>query len=354
MAYDPFERGPYPAGVRSAVLTDAARDRVLPVEVWYPATDAWAGRDLGDPTRDRYELMPGLPEVTQDAVRDATPRIGRWPLVVFSHGYGGHRRQSTFLCTHLASHGYVVVAADHTGNTVSDVLAAVLAAQTGAPVPESRAVLREFAVKRPADAVFLIDQVLSGAGDLAPFVDPQRIAIAGHSFGGWTSLVTTAREPRIRAALPLAPAGGRASAPAQVLVDAVEVDWERSVPTLFVVADGDCLLPLDGMRELYGRVRPPKRLVVLENTDHLHFMDRVEENHEMFRTMPQPALFEREVARMRPAAELLPGEHACAAVRALGLAHFDDVLKDVGPARDFLAADLRGRLAARGIPASIA
>jgi len=31
--------------------------------------------------------------------------------------FGGHRRQSTFFCTHLASHGYVVAAADHTGNT---------------------------------------------------------------------------------------------------------------------------------------------------------------------------------------------------------------------------------------------
>jgi hypothetical protein len=40
---------------------------------------------------------------------------------VFSHGYGAHRRQSTFFCTHLLSHGYVV-AMDHTGNTVFETI----------------------------------------------------------------------------------------------------------------------------------------------------------------------------------------------------------------------------------------
>ena len=29
--------------------------------------------------------------------------------MAFSHGFGGHRRQTTHFCIHLASHGYVVV-----------------------------------------------------------------------------------------------------------------------------------------------------------------------------------------------------------------------------------------------------
>src|SRR5262245_37468056 len=121
MSYEPFSRGPHPAGVRTAELIDAVRDRPLDVEIWYPAADRHRGQDV-DPERcDRYELLAGLPLVTQQAARDAAPAAGRFPLVVFSHGYGGHRRQSTFLCTHLASHGYVVVAPDHTGNTLRDV-----------------------------------------------------------------------------------------------------------------------------------------------------------------------------------------------------------------------------------------
>src|SRR5262249_27794141 len=81
----------------------------------------------------------------QDAVRDAAPRAGRFPLVAFSHGYGGHRRQSTFLCTHLASHGYVVVSADHAGNTVLDALQAFM----GGARQEPRAQLEAFVATRP-------------------------------------------------------------------------------------------------------------------------------------------------------------------------------------------------------------
>src|SRR5262249_59201122 len=104
MRYDPFARGPFPVGVRTFTLRDHRRnDRTLAVEVWYPATDAHAGADL-DVRQDTYEMLPGLPLVTQEAVREVAPRSGRYPLVLFSHGFGGHRRQSTFFCTHVASH----------------------------------------------------------------------------------------------------------------------------------------------------------------------------------------------------------------------------------------------------------
>lgn len=74
MSYDPFRRGPFAVGVRTANLLDADRERPLAIEVWYLATDAHTGADLADRTKDRYEISPGLPASTQDAVRDATPR----------------------------------------------------------------------------------------------------------------------------------------------------------------------------------------------------------------------------------------------------------------------------------------
>ena len=99
-SYDPFARGALGVGVRTAQLVDRQRaNRPLPMEVWYPA-DA--------------------PHVLQAAVRDAAVLAGRYPLILFSHTSNGHRRQSTFLCTHLASHGYVVAGVDHTGNTAMD------------------------------------------------------------------------------------------------------------------------------------------------------------------------------------------------------------------------------------------
>jgi dienelactone hydrolase len=110
------------------------------------------------------------------------------------------------------------------------------------------------------------------ADDLRPLIDPERIGMTGHSFGGWTTLVVTARDRRIRAALPLAPAGGASWMPVEALRAGVDFAWGREVPTLFLVADRDTLLPLDGMRELLASAPSErKRMVVMENTDHMHF-----------------------------------------------------------------------------------
>ncbi|HLY39201.1 MAG TPA: hypothetical protein VKU61_14245 [Candidatus Binatia bacterium] len=341
-AYDPFERGAFPVGVRT--LQPQRGARVLPLEVWYPTTDEHAGRDVDPATRDTYDLIPGFPPTWQDAVRDTPIRHGRYPLVAFSHGYGGHRRQSTFLCTHLASHGYVVAAVDHTGNTILDVMQMILALQSGAR-PRSTDP-SEFIGLRPADVSFAIDSVLA---DFAAHVDAERVGMAGHSFGGWTTLATVGRDRRIRAALPLAPAGGASPLPVEPLRAALDFRWGREVPTLFIVADRDTLLPLPGMHELLERTPSAKRMVVIKNADHMHFCDRVEEVHELFRLMPVDPVFAPLQPSVPPITELCSGEHSQATIRGLGLAHMDAHVRAVEAAARFLAGDVRAALGARGI-----
>jgi dienelactone hydrolase len=355
MSYDPFRRGPFAVGVRTAALVDDARERPLPTEVWYPADDAHLGADLDDTTRDRFETIPGMPEVVQDAVRDAMPRAGRFPLVAFSHGFGAHRRQSTFLCTHLASHGYVVASVDHTGNTTMDILQMIVTAQSAPADLEPLDTLGTFAEARPCDVRFMIDRVLDGtAGDVAALVDATRIGMTGHSFGGWTTLKMPSADPRIRAALPLAPAGMRSELPGDPLHRTLDFAWGREVPTLFVVAERDSLLPLAGMHELLGRTPSrSKRMVVLTNADHMHFCDNAERVHEMFRMMPPPGTFTRLAQTTPPIEELVPGVHAHDTVRGLGLAHMDACLKDDEAAAGLLASDLRGLLERRGIAVAV-
>jgi predicted dienelactone hydrolase len=350
MAYDPWKRGPFAAGVRTFALSREGRS--LPTEVWYPATEEHAGEDLNEATRDTYEMLPGLPPSWQDAVRDARARSGKHPLIAFSHGYGGHRRQSTFLCSHLASHGYVVAAVDHTGNTVFDVLHAVMQLQAGGPRPETDAILREFIEARPADVSFMLDRVLDG--DLAEVIDVGRIGMAGHSFGGWTTLVTSTRDQRIRAAVPLAPAGGDSPLPAELLSTALRAGWSRDVPTLFVVADRDTLLPLDGMRGLLQRAPGGTKMVILKDADHMHFCDRIEEIHEMFRLMPQDPLFQPIQAAIPPITELCPGAHAQLAIRGLALAHFDAHLRGSESSARFLSGDVSAALAAQDVNVEVA
>ena len=365
MAYDPFSRGPLPVGVRSFEVKDPSRERTLPVEFWYPASDAHAGQDLDEATQDQYAPMPMAPEVAQAAVRDAAPRAdaARPALVVFSHGYGGERRQTTHFCTHLASHGYAVASMDHVGNTMADTFQAVMDSQSGATMPDPAEAIARFIDDRPADASFVIDRVL--AGDAAVDVDAERIGITGHSFGGWTTLQTTGRDRRVRAALPLAPAGGssqlnEAAGAGNPLRDRLSLDWGRQVPTLYLVAEFDTLLPLDGMRELIARTPPPCRAVVLRNSDHFHFCDRVEQTHDLFKSMA-PLMASSGAAAgvdvsglfdsMKSSAELCPGEHAYAMIQGLGLAHMDAHLRGDAAAAALLGGDLAALLGERGIDA---
>ena len=111
-------KGPYDVGVVALNMNDR------PLIVWYPAeAGSSAGKDQG-----RYDMRAFLPADQQskvaasdatvfkmDAYKDvpAPNDDGPFPLVLFSHGLGGFATQSSFLTTHLASWGFVVVAPEH-------------------------------------------------------------------------------------------------------------------------------------------------------------------------------------------------------------------------------------------------
>jgi dienelactone hydrolase len=279
---------PQPAvAAHSLQATDTARNRTFPVDVWYP-----------------------------EAAQGAEPL----PLVLFSHHSGGNRRASTFLTTHLASHGYVVAAMDH-----SEVVAPELFFQKN-DTAEQRAKRREGWIgSRVPDLRFLLDYMLS-----QPLpgvrVDGDRIGAVGHSFGGWTVLEAPRVEPRIRSIVALAPGGSRKRR-AGIIPATAEFGWTGEVPLLLIVADQDACLPIDGMYELFERAPEPKKMIVLERADHMHFVDDVEKAHEAFRTMPMEGDLAKIQADMRPIAELCTGEEAHRMIQDVTLAHFNATLE---------------------------
>lgn len=342
--YDPFVRGRFPVGVRTIQALDTVRERLFPCEVWYPAAAKHAGRDIAPGTQDYFTVPAGDTPRIQMAVRNAAVRPGTYPLIIFSHPSGGHRRAATFLCTHLSSHGYAVAALDH-----SEVVAVELARKGVETDEQKSARVEAWIANRVPDIRFLLDHLLSGAAwDSEANLDPTRIGIVGHSFGGWTALAATAVEPRIRAVVALAPGGSSQPKPG-ILPVKLTFAWERDVPTLYLVAENDISLPLAGMYELFVRTPATKQMVILRRADHMHFMDNVEEMHEAVREMP----FTGELAwlpkEMRPIAELCSGEQAHLFVRGLTLCHMDAMLRREEEARRFLVGNIEDELAVRGV-----
>jgi predicted dienelactone hydrolase len=160
--------GPFGVGFRQAELSYAApledEPRSLRVFVWYP-TQATSG------ATPRYNgLFPA-----RGIFRDAPPAArGDLPVMIYSHGHRGFAETSAFLMEHFASHGWIAIAPEHTGNTT---------------LIERRTT--EIYYQRPYDLSATLDWLYDLPADdpLAGKASDFVIA-SGHSFGGYTMMLT--------------------------------------------------------------------------------------------------------------------------------------------------------------------
>ncbi len=233
---DYTQPGPLPVGVTTVEITTTSvttgAPRVLATQVWYPAAEG-TGTPMGA------------------FLHNADVVKGRHPLVVFSHGSCGIPNQSPFLMAALASRGMIVAAPPHPGNMITD---------ADCDTPDA---LADAFANRPADVVAVADRFLALSKDkTSPFhrhVNPKRLGVAGHSFGGQTTLRVVAGDQRFKAGLAFAPA--------------VAPGITIKAPLMVMTGELDSLTPFtEDAEPSYALGTGPRWLVKILRTGHCAFI----------------------------------------------------------------------------------
>ena len=234
----PALTGPYQVGTTDVHLVDASRAdpwvpaqrRELMVTVDYPVRHAgsapraqWLPPGVASAFAAQAEspdflgVPPGSVDwtATRRQARTGVPAdlaLGKRPVVLFSHGFGGAREVDSVLVDDLASRGYVVVSLSHTHE------AAAVEFPGGRVEPsmetaETVAGKKKALDARVADTRFVLDTLgrgLRADADGKPLprglgatLDLGRVGMAGHSYGGFTAGEAMAGDRRIDAGVNL-------------------------------------------------------------------------------------------------------------------------------------------------------
>lgn len=269
---------PEKVGTTALEFHDAARDRPVSAQLWYPAAP-----DAVE-TRQAYDRAFRGRAATDAPPRDGAPR----PLVVLSHGDRGGKLNLAWLAETLAGHGYVALSIEHWLNTRLN--------------HRPEATMRAW--DRPVDASFALTALLQDPA-WGPRIDAGRIAAAGFSSGGYTALALAGaryapiqmgeyctgpnrgpdcllaskvdvlsfdfsgaarpyRDARVRAALAMAPALG----PGMIRESLAAI----AVPVLIVAARNDEIVPFRWHAERLAGQIPGARLEALDDGGHFVFM----------------------------------------------------------------------------------
>ncbi|AHH20877.1 alpha/beta hydrolase family protein [Nocardia nova SH22a] len=228
--------GPYSVGSRRLFLTNPAADpitgsatRWITVNAFFPtANTGTAAKYLSDnATRDtsmaqllaqgwdgtfNYYFTPNSTQypriraLTIPAVTNASPRtdLGPLPVVIVSPGFGVSGAYHTSTALELASRGYLVLVLSVTWESIATELVSGVAPQQASIANQWQLLL----TARLADTTYVLDQLASLPNGIGGAADTARVAMVGHSYGGYTAMEKAYTDSRVKAVMCLdAPCG---------------------------------------------------------------------------------------------------------------------------------------------------
>ncbi len=149
----------YNAGETDLTISDSQNQRPLNGWLWYPTTASKEETTIaGNPV---WADIPGQ--------SNAPIAVGQHPLILLSHGMYGNIYNQGWLARSLSQRGYLVAAINHPGTS------------TRSRDPQQAQQLWE----RTRDLSRIVDYLLEDA-EISQHLDPNKIAAAGHSLGGYT------------------------------------------------------------------------------------------------------------------------------------------------------------------------
>src|ERR1700693_26041 len=279
----PQPSGCYAIGTKTLLLADARRNRELVITMWYPAKEGksesapYMEKKTAEAVAEDWKLRADFARQVHTHSRLLAPIAegGPFPVVLLEHGTGVVPAIYTVLAEALASTGFVVVATNHTPDSLISVFPDGHEVKFTPywPADADRKTQGE-AMGRFAENVLVADVgfVLDKLKEMQlhndfwrGHLDLSRVGIVGHSMGGTTAASATKVNPRILAGVNL---DGSTYPGMNGDVRPVEVHK----PFLFLMTEEHASDPATRGREYVGR-ESNTYYVVVPGTDHMSFTD---------------------------------------------------------------------------------
>jgi predicted dienelactone hydrolase len=254
------------------------QDKMLTVAVWYPTATEPKLHNYGGPTSGNVAVDAAL-----------LAKGGPYPLLVFSHGYGGGGLSAVFFTEGIAARGWIVASPDHLDKH------SAVRIRTGQGEGLDRLGLlqhaKEISVSGPDDRgkyLYRLDEMRLVLDDMLTsdlfgkriYID--RIAVGGHSLGGFTALglsgtIKERHDPRIKAVLLFSTGAGgylyredelkAVRIPSMLFMGEQEETQRRGSETMSELA-----------AKIYRNVSPPKYFLEVKGANHFSFNNRFADN----------------------------------------------------------------------------